>query len=60
MQYTVILEPEADGRFSASVPDLPGCTSEGDTYAATACYAAPAITYRSRRHQDKFHRSSPL
>ncbi|MEP6653052.1 MAG: type II toxin-antitoxin system HicB family antitoxin [Myxococcales bacterium] len=44
MQYTVILEPEADGRFSASVPDLPGCTSEGDTYEETVANIAEAIT----------------
>lgn len=27
----VILEREADGRYAAWVPDLPGCASMGDT-----------------------------
>ncbi len=31
LTYMVVLEQEADG-FSVSVPDLPGCASQGDTY----------------------------
>jgi predicted RNase H-like HicB family nuclease len=31
MRYTVLLEPEEDGGFVASVPALPGCISQGDT-----------------------------
>ena len=31
-EYTVVLEREEDGGFSVTVPDLPGCTSMGDTY----------------------------
>lgn len=30
-QYTVILEQQPDGGFTATVPALPGCVSEGDT-----------------------------
>ncbi|MCG3179378.1 MAG: hypothetical protein BIFFINMI_01713 [Phycisphaerae bacterium] len=30
-QYLVIVEPGADGSFSAYVPDLPGCVSCGDS-----------------------------
>jgi predicted RNase H-like HicB family nuclease len=29
--YVVILEPAADGTWGAYVPDLPGCTSGGQT-----------------------------
>lgn len=32
MKYTVILERESDGGFVASVPVLPGCASQGDTW----------------------------
>jgi predicted RNase H-like HicB family nuclease len=32
MRYTVILEPEADGGYVATVPALPGCVSQGDTH----------------------------
>ena len=30
--YTVVLEREGDGGYSVWVPDLPGCSSQGDTY----------------------------
>jgi predicted RNase H-like HicB family nuclease len=31
MNLTVVLEPSDDGGFTAVVPSLPGCISEGDT-----------------------------
>ena len=31
MTFRVILEPSEDGGFTATVPALPGCISEGDT-----------------------------
>ncbi|MCY4373335.1 MAG: type II toxin-antitoxin system HicB family antitoxin [Spirochaetaceae bacterium] len=31
MNLTVVLEPSEDGGFTAVVPSLPGCISEGDT-----------------------------
>lgn len=31
MRLNVILEPSDDGGFTALVPALPGCLSEGDT-----------------------------
>lgn len=31
MKYTYIIEKANDGSYSAYVPDLPGCTSCGDT-----------------------------
>ena len=31
MKLTVILEPSDEGGFTAFVPALPGCISEGDT-----------------------------
>ncbi len=30
-KYPIILEQEPDGRFSVYAPDLPGCTSWGET-----------------------------
>jgi predicted RNase H-like HicB family nuclease len=30
IQYPVVLEQEADGRFAVSAPDLPGCQSWGE------------------------------
>jgi len=32
VSYAVVVEREGDGRYSAYVPDLPGCASMGDTY----------------------------
>lgn len=31
MKLQVVLEPSDEGGFTASVPSLPGCISEGDT-----------------------------
>ena len=31
MNLTVLLEPSDEGGFTAIVPSLPGCISEGDT-----------------------------
>jgi len=30
--YTAVFEPAPEGGFTVSVPALPGCISEGDTY----------------------------
>lgn len=31
MNYVIVIETAADGRYSAYVPDLPGCVACGDT-----------------------------
>lgn len=31
LQYDAVFEKEADGGYSVWIPDLPGCTSQGDT-----------------------------
>jgi len=31
-RYKIILEPQKEGGFTITVPALPGCISEGDTY----------------------------
>jgi predicted RNase H-like HicB family nuclease len=33
MKYVYVIERADDGTFSAYVPDLPGCTTSGDTMA---------------------------
>jgi predicted RNase H-like HicB family nuclease len=33
--YKVVIEPQEEGGFTAYVPKLPGCVSEGDTYDET-------------------------
>ena len=31
LRYTVLMEPNEDGEYTATVPSLPGCISEGAT-----------------------------
>lgn len=31
-QYTAVFEPEKSGGYSVTIPALPGCISEGDTF----------------------------
>jgi len=33
--YKVIIEPQTEGGFTAYIPSLPGCVSEGETYRET-------------------------
>jgi predicted RNase H-like HicB family nuclease len=33
--YKIVFEPQEEGGFTAYVPKLPGCVSEGDTYEET-------------------------
>ena len=32
MKFKVVLEPSEEGGFTAYVPSLPGCASEGDSH----------------------------
>lgn len=34
MKVTAVLEPQPEGGFTAYIPALPGCVSEGDTEAS--------------------------
>ena len=33
--YKIIIEPQEEGGYTAYVPKLPGCVSEGETYNET-------------------------
>jgi predicted RNase H-like HicB family nuclease len=44
MKLRVVLEPSEDGGFTAVVPSLPGCVSEGDTREAALANIREAIT----------------
>jgi predicted RNase H-like HicB family nuclease len=41
--YTVVVQPDEDGGYAASVPVLPGCFSQGGTIRETIDNAAEAI-----------------
>lgn len=42
-EYEVVLRPEAEGGFSVSVPDLPGCHTQGETREEALAMAREAI-----------------
>lgn len=41
--YEVVIIPEAGGGFSVSVPDLPGCFTQGETVEDATTMAKEAI-----------------
>jgi len=43
MKYAISLEPQPEGGFTVTVPDLPGCISEGETDAECHSNIADAI-----------------
>ncbi len=42
--YKVIIEPQEEGGFTAYVPSLPGCVSQGETYGETLDNIKEALT----------------
>jgi len=42
--YRIILRPEPDGGFTATVPSLPGCVTWGETIEETKTMAREAIS----------------
>jgi len=44
MKYLYVVERAKDGRYSAYVPDLPGCTSCGDTLDELRTNVAEAVS----------------
>lgn len=42
--YRIILTPEPDGGFTATVPSLPGCVTWGETIEDTKTMAREAIS----------------
>lgn len=44
LKYTVIFEPAEEGGFVASVPALPGCATQGETFEKTVEMIQDAIT----------------
>jgi predicted RNase H-like HicB family nuclease len=41
--YKIIIEPQEEGGYTAFVPKLPGCVSEGETYDETIANIKEAI-----------------
>ncbi len=43
LSYTIVLEPAEEGGYNVSVPALPGCYTQGDTYEQAVAMAHDAI-----------------
>ncbi len=44
LTYTILLEPDPDeGGFTVTVPELPGCITQGDTYEEALARAREVI-----------------
>ncbi|KKU88042.1 hypothetical protein A3A64_04625 [Candidatus Gottesmanbacteria bacterium RIFCSPLOWO2_01_FULL_48_11] len=43
LEYTVLFTKEPEGGYSVSVPDLPGCYSQGDTFEEAGANIKEAI-----------------
>ena len=59
LRYAVVLQPLSDadgGGYSAVVPDLPGCMSDGDTPEAALASVADAIATWIEAAHDLGHR----
>jgi predicted RNase H-like HicB family nuclease len=41
--YTVHIEPEEDGGYVVTVPALPGCVTQGETYEGAVAMAQEAV-----------------
>ncbi|HEV3443393.1 MAG TPA: type II toxin-antitoxin system HicB family antitoxin [Gemmataceae bacterium] len=51
-QFDVVFEPQEEGGFTAYVPDLPGCISEGETLEeATAMIQEAMALYLESRQE---------
>lgn len=44
LKYDVVFEEQAEGGYTVTVPSLPGCISEGDTFEEAKGNIAEAIT----------------
>ncbi|MCX7045907.1 MAG: type II toxin-antitoxin system HicB family antitoxin [Candidatus Sumerlaeota bacterium] len=58
MNLKVILEPSEDGGFTAVVPSLPGCISEGDSKEEALKNIREAIELYLEPAEDDFYASS--
>jgi len=56
--YKVVIEPQKEGGFTAYVPVLPGCVSEGESYEEAYSNIKEALelyleTMKERKHRIK-------
>lgn len=58
LEYNVMFQKEKDGGYSAWVPTLPGCTSQGETFEETSRNIQEAIElYLEDRQEEETSRT---
>ena len=59
-QYVALFEPDPSGGYTVSIPSLPGCISEGDTFeeALANIHEAAELYIDVMKHQRRTVRSS--
>lgn len=60
LEYNVIFTAEDEGGFSAYVPDLPGCISQGETFEETQKNIKEAIELYLESVDDKLYEVTPV
>jgi predicted RNase H-like HicB family nuclease len=63
MRYVYVVEKASDGSFSAYVPDLPGCTTSGETLDETKRNIKTAVDVyieSLREHQEPIPEPSSI
>lgn len=53
LEYVAVFEPAEEGGYVVSVPALPGCATEGDTFEEAAAMAKDAV----RDYLEVLHKS---
>ena len=51
--YKVVIEPQAEGGFTAYVPGLPGCVSQSETYQETLDHIREAMELYLEVHKER-------
>jgi len=59
MRYRIVLESQEEGGFTATVPALPGCISEGETRREVLANIRDAINGWLRCYYSKIKREHP-
>lgn len=59
LEYNVIFNTEDEGGFSAYVPDLPGCASQGETFEETQKNIKEAIELYLETVDDELYQVTP-
>lgn len=56
LEYNAIFVPEDEGGYSVSVPNIPGCLSQGDTFEEARANIKEAIElYLEDANEDLYH-----